>query len=162
MSRPDSTAEVVAQALRDLMLGSDPLEDEAVWPVFYGYLPDGPDECICVADTTGVLDGREMRAGTIVHPGVQIRFRSKPGQDNLKVGGAKVTQVEDALDAVARLDVELTDADTLETRTYVIQAFSRAGDRIHLPPDQDARRRYGFTLNYTLTIDETTPAGTGS
>jgi len=50
MSQATSTAGIVQQLLIDLNLATDPTVGSE-WPVYCGYEPDDPDDCITVYDT---------------------------------------------------------------------------------------------------------------
>ena len=116
------------------------------WPMFIGSLPDSDniaDDAGAIYDTSGVLDGRLMRNGTIIeHEGVQIRIRSVEYND----GWQKINDIMDALDAVLNVEV------TVDSYDYVLNSLSRAASIAIMGADE--KRRYSFTVNYLCTITE--------
>lgn len=139
-------ADIVYQLLIDQTLGTDPVA-EGVWPVFVGFLPDAPDEALCVYDTEGKPDGRLMTNGEqIEHPGIQIRARGKSYPDTY----VKLRTIADTLAGLANVEVSLE-----SDEVYTIQNLSRQGTILALGLDEEGgRRTYHFTLNFLLTLSQ--------
>ena len=139
----NSPADLVYQLLVDLQLGSAGVGSED-WPVFVSFLPDVPDESICVYDTAGRLDGRLMLTGEQVeHPGIQIRVRGKDYSDTHK----KAQAIAVELDSQKRKLVELESGEF-----FTLINFSRTGSILSLGMEQEGdRRRFHFTINAVLT-----------
>src|SRR5678816_1809962 len=96
------TANIIRQLMLETSLGGTD------WPVFVGYLPDLPDNAICVYDTAGRLDGRIMRTGEqIEHAGIQTRVR---GLNYLAVQ-AKALAIADMFDVQFNSEVEMESDD---------------------------------------------------
>ena len=52
-------------------------DDSLAWPCYVSSMPDTPDDCVCLYDTAGVLQGRDMPTGTVAESyGVQIKLRA--------------------------------------------------------------------------------------
>lgn len=137
-----SPAIILHQVLLDLSLGTN---DPALWPVFVSFLPELPDQAICMYDTAGTLDGRLMSTGErIDHFGIMIRVRSQL----YPVAWEKVNEIALALDSVKRLSVAVSSEEF-----YVLHNVSRSGSIMSLGvEDEGSRRRYDFTLNAVVTI----------
>lgn len=136
-------ADVVRQLLINLGLGG---VLTAAWPVFSAFLPEDPDNAICVYDTPGVLDGRLMRTGEqIEHPGVQVRVRGLGYRETFQ----KAANIALALDAQMPVEITFTDPATVVT----IKNISRSGAVMPLGMEEGTRRRYNFTINALLTTN---------
>jgi hypothetical protein len=135
-------ADIIQQLLVNLLAESP---GTSVWPIFVGFLPDQPDEAICVYDTAGFSDGRLMGDGTqIEHPGVQIRVK---GKTYLETYG-KIKEISLLLDA--QHDAVVSPA---EGETYIIQNISRQGTIMPLGLEEaGGRRLHHFTINAVLTL----------
>jgi len=136
-----SPADVIYQLLIDLGLGSSSGE----WPVFVGFLPDSPDEAICVYDTAGMSDGRYLATGyRVEHPGIQIRVRGKDYQTTFE----KVQSIAETLDLQSRIVVVLSSEEA-----YSVINVSRTGTILPLGIDEATGRRcHHFSLNAVLTL----------
>lgn len=135
-----STADIIRNLLVLLDLGEN---DGNNWPIFVGFLPNDPDNAICIYDTAGRLDGRIMRSGEqIVHPGIQVRVRAS----NYLDAQGKVTTIARVLDAQYQVTI------TLGTESYLVQNISRSSDIFSLGVEDSDRRRHSFTVNATVTI----------
>jgi hypothetical protein len=127
------------------------LEEELVgdWGLFMAFLPDDPDNAICVYDTAGIMDGRMMRTGErIEHPGIQIRVRGPVYKDTWE----KANLIALALDTVQKNVV------TTEEEDYIIHNVSRTGAIIPVGVEDAGRiRRHHFTMNMILTLQRGEP-----
>ena len=148
MSHPHTPAELLRSSLVSAGLGvmrtHNPNND---WPVYVSHLADDPDNAICVYDTAGVKDGREMPTGnTLHHPGFQIRVRAT----DYTTAYGKVRDVQ------AHLDTIRQQALVLGGHSYTLVAVSQAGSLIPLGREGDEAQRENFTVNGTLTFTRNT------
>jgi len=138
MSQATSTAGIVQQLLIDLNLATDPTVGSE-WPVYCGYEPDDPDDCITVYDTGSALQGfRQPDGRAVEQPTVQIRVRSAAYLD----GWTKARAIADALDALDLRTVSLS-----ESESYLIYAATRTTGILYLGREQRGAARNLFTLN---------------
>jgi hypothetical protein len=139
MSTP---ANIIRQLLLDLNLGQ--ADTKQAWAVYVGFMPDTPDDAICVYDTAGKLDGRMMRTGQqIEHEGIQVRVR----------GLLYPTTIAKAYGIALAFDEQKRSAVTADAANYLIQNISRSGAVLNLGVEDTDRHRYHFTINATLTIE---------
>lgn len=117
---------------------------QAPWYCYVSFLPNDPDNALCVFDTPGRPDGRIMRTGEqIIHPGVQIMVRSKTYLEGWK----KTRQIATKLDEVRQISIALESG-----VPYTLVNVSRQGDIFPLGMDEaDDRRRYRFVINAMVT-----------
>lgn len=116
-----------------------PLRD---WPIYIGTLPDSPDNLISIYDTTPIKDGRMMSGETIIHPGIQIRVRSR----GYTMGFDRLASVIANLDNLKRVQI------SYNSDSYLISSFQRTSDPLPLGVDPDNRLRQGFTVNGTVSL----------
>jgi len=120
----------------------------AVWPCYIGSMPDGvhiEDDCACVYDTSGMMDGRLQDNGLVIqHYGVQLKIRSKDYQD----GWAKIDLIAGSLDAVSNYDISVSGDD------YRIHNVSRTTPIVPLGTEEGMKRRWLFTANFLVTISQ--------
>ena len=145
----NTPADVLAEAIVQARLAERPSSvaagKTAVWPIFINTLPEKPDECIVVYDTTGRPDGRIMRTGeTIRKPGWQVRVRAR----DHTAAFTRMSAIQDALDLILRLVVDINGSG------YTIDAVTQTSGVLPLGQEPDAKRREGFTLNGTITHKE--------
>ena len=141
-----SPAQIVAQLLVDLGLGTLP-SASLTWPVYDVSLPDENDEAMCVHDTQGNIDGRDMNSGTTLeHYGIMIRLRAR---DHL-TGYAKANAVAVALDSQVA-----NDAVTLDSSVYNVIALSRKSGPLNNGPEPGSSRVI-FSANYIAAINQVT------
>ena len=134
--------EVIAQVLRELKLGTDPLT-KGLWPVFTGSRGTDPDEIIMVTNNSIESNGRIQATGeTQGLEGVQIRVRSL----KQKSASARVIKIANAFDSLLRLQL------TVEDKSYLVQAVHRLGTPIAMGPDPN--NRVSFALNCVASISE--------
>ena len=114
----------------------------ATWPIYTGSMPPDSNQAICAYDTTGISDGRLMNGGLhIVHPGVQLLFRST----NSTTGYDHAATIVRALDeSVYQMDIDLSNA------FYVLQNASRRGSLISLGLEE-GKLRWLWSINVVLT-----------
>jgi hypothetical protein len=138
-----SPADIVRQLLLDLGLSAS----AGKWVTYVGFLPDTPDNALCVYDTAGIPDGRIMRTGRqIVHEGIQIRVR---GLSYPEVW-VKAKMIAVGLDALHKVLVALSSAEA-----YTLLNVSRTGDIIPAGIEEEGgRRRHHFTVNAVVTIEK--------
>lgn len=143
MSLLDPVSDIMRQLLLDLLLGTDGGDE---WAIFVGLLPDTPDKAIAIYDTAGKLDGRLMTTGKqIEHKGIQIIVRAPEYLDAIN----KSNEIMDTLDLQNRIDVEME-----SDRVYLIQNISRSGATLPLGLNEDDRRRYHFSSNALITLNQ--------
>lgn len=117
------------------------------WATFVSFLPNDPNQAICIYDTAGRMDGRLMRDGfQIIHPGVQILVRGKTYLETYR----KAKTIALYLDTIQGFSVVMAgDA------VYLLRNVSRTGDLMPLGVETDGdRRRYLFAINAVLTFTE--------
>jgi hypothetical protein len=141
-----SPAEVICQLLIDLNLATD-VESSTSWPCYVSFLPDTPDEAICVYDTAGKLDGRIMSSGEqIEHPGIQIRIRGPAYIDLWN----KVSDIADGLASQRRVSVAIDSA-----QVYFVHNISQTGAVIPMGIEEEGdRRRHHFVMNAVVTLEK--------
>lgn len=149
MSDPTPTllappAQILAQALIDLGLASNPLDQEP-WPVYIQTLPPTPDELLSVSDTAGTFGGRYMATGEMVEfPGVQIRVRTPP-TEYLR-GWRKARELREALPRIRRRSV------TVDGFTLTLISVTLTAPVAVMGQDPDTQRRQNFSLNARVTL----------
>ncbi len=141
-----SPAEVLYRVMVDLGLGSGGVGSED-WPIFIGFMPEAPDEALCVYDTAGRQDGRIMSNGEqIIHPGIQIRIRGK-------VYSTTRAKAENIARILSEQKRRLVEPETGVFKT--LMNFSQTGDILSLGIEaEDPRRRHHFTINAIATITQ--------
>ena len=146
-----SPADIVAQMLIDLALGTDPEtldgrgQPAGAWPIYASDEPDAPDNCISVFDTVGRDHGRIFQGALQGHPGFQVRVRAATHAE----GWAKA----DAIQATLAESVEWRTVH-VGTSTYEVNAVVDIGDVLALGKEPGTSRRVFFTLNALLVAEE--------
>lgn len=144
MQLVDSPADIVAQVLIQLSLGTDPSLNLA-WPVYSTNQPSVPDDCLTVCDTAEVKDGRTMKDGeSLVHFGFQVMVRSSDYS-----GWAKAQAVRTALDSGVK-DSHVT----VGSSTYNVSCVAKT-NLMSLGKDAPNSKRSLFTVNGTTAIQRT-------
>ena len=155
------TSKVVRQILIDGSLGqsggsvSGTTGSSSDWPIFASNTPDLPDNVVVVKDTSGIQQGRITVDGSEVYrPGIQILVRC----NDYDIGWEKIQRIAIYLDeSVLRTTV------TVGSTSHFVDAWSRASGPISIGKESEGRRletsagtskRYLFTLNGTLSLDE--------
>ena len=138
-----SPADIIYQVLLD----SGIVEESGKWVAYVSFLPDAPDDAVCIYDTAGRLDGRVMVTGEqVVHPGVQIRVR---GLSYVEVW-EKANEIAKGLDGLAKVSVALSSSEA-----YTLINVSRTGDIIPVGiEEENGRRRHHFTINAVVTLEK--------
>lgn len=147
-----SPGQIIQRLLIDLGHGTE-VADADDWPVYYGNLPDAPDQAILVSDTEMIKDARMMYSGEVAqHDGFQVLVRGKSVDD----GYTKAKQILIAFDQdVYQTDVEIGGS------TYSIQSINRTSDVMHLGVEQGTRRRlYSVNAAMAVTLIEETGTAT--
>lgn len=143
-----SLEQVVQQLLIKRGHGSDPELAEPTdesWPVFYGTLPDEPNNAIAVRGTSGVLQGRIMRDGESVYfPGLQIMVR---GID-YAAGNSKIQDIVTDLNDVFMDEVYFES----DGEGYRVDSLHRSSGLASLGPEESNNREL-FTQNYLGTYE---------
>ncbi len=141
-----SPAKIIKELLVDLDVVDGSGND---WKAYVAFLPDKPDQTVCIYDSVGKPDGRIMATGErIEHLGVQVMVR---GLDYPAVY-AKVKEICDALDGVIKVSVATSSEDS-----YTVHNVSRVGTplAIGIEPEGE-RRRHSFSINAVTTITKET------
>lgn len=144
-----SPADVVAQALVDEGVGSDP-SGESAWPVFVTKEPSTPDNCLTVTDTTGVDHGRVMSGELQGHRGVQVRIRARTQALGFRKATALrvfMSEGNAAHSGCRNLTV------TLDGVVYLLRNFAKIGDVLSIGSDTPNSMRRVFTLNATVLVE---------
>lgn len=145
-----SPADVVAQLLIDLGLGTDPTES-GDWPVFVSEEPDTPDDVITIYDTVGTREGRSQIDGEVQeHEGIQIRIRST----DYDTGHRKTDAIKVAVDITTyRNTVGISSVLGTGTMQYFVQAISRISMTGGLKESPTSKRNV-FTINAVVALRE--------
>lgn len=137
-----SPADIIYALLEDL-----DVPQSGTWQMFVGFLPDFPDNAICIYDAEGTMDGRIMSSGErIIHPGVQIMVRSL----GYREGWDKAEAIALLLDEQQKVSVAVE-----SDGTYILDCVSRTSPVVSVGMEQiNDRRRNGFTINMTITVTQ--------
>lgn len=135
-----SPADIIYALLDDL-----DIPQSGNWAMFVGFLPDAPDNAICIYDADGRMDGRIMSSGErIIHPGVLIMVRSL----DYREGWDKAETIALLLDEQQKVSVAVE-----SDGTYILDCVSRTSPVVSVGMEQiNDRRRNGFTINMTITV----------
>jgi hypothetical protein len=137
-----SPADIIRQLLLDLGL----VAATGDWTTFVSFLPESPDNAVCVYDTAGRPNGRLMAGEQIIHPGIQIRVRGL----SYPAVWAKSNTIATALDSLARVLVAIS-----STEAHTLLNVSRTGDIIPVGIEEEGgRRRHHFTINAVVTLQK--------
>ena len=120
-----------------------------VWPLYVSHLPDGNNvrtDAGVVYDTSGLNDPRQMNGFVPQHFGVQFRIRAK----DYDAGWTKIEDIATDLDAVNNVSIIV---DSVE---YELHNISRTSPILALGIEPGTKRRYGFTVNFIMTISNLT------
>ena len=118
-------------------------EPQGIWPCYLSSLPPHPDNALCVFDTTGMKDGREMQGRVVMHPAVMVQVRSQ----GYLAGWSKAEQVVQLIDAVRWSTVPLN------FQNYTLTSINRNTGILQLGTEsQGTKRRDMFSLNLLMTF----------
>ena len=141
-----SPAYILASYIIDTLRYMTDYNDGSAWPLYISSLPDGDDiqnNAGGIYDTTGLLDGKDMRDSVVVeHHGIQIKIRSIDQQ----TGWTKMRQIVGDLDQVQMQEITANDI------TYEMASISRTSPIACIGTDE--KRRFLFTVNFLATIRE--------
>ncbi len=140
-----SPATILRQYIVDTLATMSLPTDKLVWPLYVSHLPDGNNiktDAGAVYDTSGINDLRQMNGFTPQHFGIQLRIRSRSYDD----GWDKIEDVATDLDSVNNVSI------TYDSIEYELRNISRSTPVIALGVEPGTKRRYAFTINYTMTI----------
>lgn len=138
-----SPADVIHQALVDLLLGVEPSDSPNMeWPVYVSSTPNLPDNLITITDTSARDNGRVMFGDRQEMHGFQVLVR---GVDH-RTGYQKSRAIAVALDAVYLRTVRIDGVD------YLIHSVTRTTDVLALGTEVPASKRQLFSLNAVVTV----------
>jgi hypothetical protein len=115
--------------------------DGTEWPTRLNAMPQEPDNCVSIYDTSGILDGRLMDGENIEHYGIQVRFRGNDYESTWN----KINQINKVLEILTNYSL------VINTKTYIIMNISKTSPVVNLGQETDGRR-WLFTINYLMTI----------
>ena len=141
-------AQIVAQLIQNLGLGSDPLARPLeAWPVYSYQEPSSPDSVITVYTTTGRREGRTQPDGeSQQHHGFQVRVRdARPD-----LGSTKANAIATAFDR----DV-YQEGVTISSSQYLVHSISNTTDVLSLGIESPTSSRFIFTLNAIVAVRQT-------
>lgn len=143
-------SELIRQMIVQAEFGTEPTESGQDWHAFTSFLPELPDNAICVYDTSGKFDGREMREGTqIEHEGIMVWVRST----SYAQGWVKANAIAKMFDILNNALVTYDPDDESAPEYYRIQNISRTGPIQPLGVDEiGSKRRHEFSINALLTV----------
>lgn len=139
-----SPAEILANVLIALGLGTRPPAAANTWPTFFSVEPDLPDNVVTVYNTTGRKHGRIQFSGeTATHKGVQLRIRATTP----RIGYEKARALFNALDSSI-----YQESVTLEGTSYLLHSATQVGDIIDAGIETGASKRCIYTINSLLCL----------
>jgi hypothetical protein len=116
------------------------------WPIYINFLADQPNEALVIFDTTGSVDGRDMRTGELLEkPGIQVMIRAMTNRNGVSKG-RKIIQ---AIEQLYKFSVTLTQP----TKQYVIHSLQRTSPVYPLGQEEGGSRLL-YTINGLLTFGE--------
>jgi hypothetical protein len=136
-----------AKIVRQLLINSEVARQVPLvpWPVYALSEPESPDDVLTVFNTSGVDHGRLMPTGErSQHEGIQVRVRAASEEE----GYIKSMEVAEFFDRVLRVEVALGD------NTYILHSFNRTSPVISLGKESPESKRYLFTINGLLLVEE--------
>lgn len=138
-----SPAHILRQLLiDDLTVGDHQASD---WASVVSNLPDDdslPDNSVGFYNTGGILDGRLMGTGKVVHhPGVMIRVRS----DSDPTAYDKADTIYSRLGTIKREQV------TIATETYRIESITVTTDIVFIGESEN-RARTSYTIDMIMSV----------
>lgn len=141
---------IVQEALITLGVAADPsVAPLGDFPVYSSKEPDLPDEVLTVYDTQGTNSGALAETGEMVEfPGIMIRMRMR----RYGSGYAKMVTICDAVDALKRLTVTISDDQG--SATYRINELRRKGQPVPMQ-GMPASNRKLITINCISSITRT-------
>lgn len=116
------------------------------WPIYASYMPpEGPDQAVCIYDTSPVYDGRVMLTGAGVHhPGIQVMVRATDWPTTY----SKAVDFHNALEQVKGVVVTLPDGSAYTiSNAAEVKLPMRVGQEI-------GKNRMLCSVNCVLTIPE--------
>lgn len=142
-----SPAEIIRSCLIDLglvqlppdMLNVTPLPNSDTVTCFVSSLPNNYDKAVCLYDSEGYNEGKEMRGGRRhLHPGVRVLIRHL----EYDAGNSLAESIASALD---QLDLVTTTVPE-DNQPHYVQAFSRTTGIISLGEEVNQKRQR-WTIN---------------
>ncbi len=147
--RPDSVAKIIQYLLVDNGNGTLP-SSSGSWPIYRVNLPDSPDNCVSIAETEGVKQGRYMIGGaTIERPGLIIRVRANQYTD----GHVKLGEIVRDLTEDTGITFPKSFLVPSTSNTYSIGSFTKTSGPIPLGKSVEDSKRYLFSANFTVSIN---------
>ena len=116
------------------------------WPAYVNFLPELPNEALCIFDTVGEVQGREMRGGKwLEKPGIQIMIRAVSNSNGVNKG----LKIINALEQLYKYNVTLTSP----AKQYQIHSFKRTSPTYPLGQEEGGARLL-YTINGLITYGE--------
>lgn len=132
----------------DPSIVTDP-EDDGLWPMFIGTLPEGEttSSACCISDIQGDLDGRHMNGSTVEHQKVQIKVRALDYDE----AWLKMQVLCGLLEAVQNEEV------SLDNTIFIIYSISMASSITRVDNTLSSfssirNENYVFSCSFTCTI----------
>jgi hypothetical protein len=140
-----STAQIIQYLIIQLTEGTLP-SNSLAWPIYRFNLPNTPDNCGAVFDTTNITQSRSQINGEYAERlATQLQIRG----NSYQAGKTKIEAIAKAFDE----DVYNTIV-TIDSTSYLIQNVGRTSGVLSLGKDEPNSNNYLFTLNNLSTITE--------
>ncbi len=140
-----SPADIVRWLLISEGEGTEPIANSD-WPINSSSEPESPDNCITTYDTSGILNGRIQKTGSMVeHYGFQIRVRGTNHRDVWR----KINDLKEIIDRGIRLTTI-----NIESSIYLVHAITRSGGVLALGKESPTSQRLVFTLNAIVALKQ--------
>ncbi len=109
-------------------------------------LPDSPDQVLLVTGASGIVFGKDMRAGkSMEHKGVKLVLRHiRPAGYDL------LARIADALDRTGMVSV------TVGNEVHYVQSFYRVGTVVSLG-EETGKRRLLWSINFRVAYQDREP-----
>lgn len=138
-----SQADIIRQLMVGLSLGTL-VEDAGSWPIYANFMPDQPDNSLCVYNTEGRKQGRTGpdKESQILY-GAQIRVRGTTDA----IAYAKTVAIALAFDGVLRSSV------LVNSTSFLVNSVNLAQPIIPLGSEVNSKRRL-YTINVLSSITQ--------
>lgn len=129
------------------LLEAEGISESGDWSLFVAFMPDTPDQAICIYDTEGRKDGRLMGSGEMIgHSGIQVLVRCLDYQ----TGWRKAQAIAVLFDGVRKDSVDMD-----SEGVYIIDNVSRTAPVESIGLEEiNNRRRQQFVINAFVTVNQ--------